>query len=128
MNSRLLTIAILVFGCQNLVAQQFKLRSLYVTRDSVFEVYSHGATEESENTGLYQALIDTPFRVHYFSETKNGLQNGIYFEFYIPSGMPKERGKYAENKKDGEWFYWDEKGDLTKKEYWDRGALIKTIK
>jgi len=128
MKNIILTIITGIIASQSLFGQQFKMRALYVTKDSVFEVYKHGATDEVGNDGLYQVVVDTPFVVHYFSERKNGVRNGLFFEFYIPSGMPKERGKYVDNEKDGEWFYWNEKGGLVKRESWQRGKLIKTPK
>lgn len=79
------------------------------------------------NKGLQFCIQDNIFRVFYFVEYDSSAMNGIYMDFYMPSNMPKVKGNYLHNEKDGEWFYWNEKGILTRKEIWKMGKLIKTI-
>lgn len=75
--------------------------------------------------GLRLTIIDNSFKIFYFDEYADNNLNGVHLEFYLPSNMPKEKGSYLNNEKDGEWFYWSRKGILLKKELWKKGKLIK---
>jgi antitoxin component YwqK of YwqJK toxin-antitoxin module len=76
--------------------------------------------------GLELRLYESPFQVGSITSKVNDNLNGFYLEFYPTTNMPKIRGNYIESDKDGEWFYWNEKGKLMKKEVWKKGKLIKT--
>lgn len=55
--------------------------------------------------------------------------SGSYFSFYPVSGMPRYKGQYTkEGEKYGTWYYWKETGELDKKEIWQDGKLMNTVK
>jgi antitoxin component YwqK of YwqJK toxin-antitoxin module len=59
----------------------------------------------------------------YLNDEKNGPFNTFY-----NSGQPMMSGAYVAGHMDGNWIYYDEKGKVTKKEYYSKGALVKNEK
>jgi len=59
----------------------------------------------------------------YEVDIKDGLKHGNYFEYH-PSGELKVKGKYKNDQKDGTWKYYNEDGDLVKRERWKKGELV----
>ena len=108
---------------------QVTMRDDLVTADTIQEINTIKKKFEISELivlkGLRMNIVDSPFRIFYFNEITNNKLNGIHFEFYIPSGMPKEKGAYLDNEKNGEWYYWNEKGQLVRREVWDKGKLLK---
>lgn len=108
---------------------QVTMRDVLVTADTIQEINTIKKKFEISELivlkGLRMNIVDSPFRIFYFNEITNNKLNGIHFEFYIPSGMPKEKGAYLDNEKNGEWYYWNEKGQLVRREVWDKGKLLK---
>lgn len=107
-------------------------RDIVITMDSTIEynnlVKGDNVKNEFQLTkGLRLSVIDNHFRVFYFDEYDKKRRNGVHMEFYIPSNMPKVKGMYVDDKKNGEWFYWSEKGVLQRKEVWKMGVRVKTI-
>ena len=108
---------------------QVTMRDVLVTADTIQEINTIKKKFEISELivlkGLRMNIVDSPFRIFYFNEITNNKLNGIHFEFYIPSGMPKEKGAYLDNEKNGEWYYWNEKGQLVRREVWDKVKLLK---
>jgi len=128
----LILLVILIYNTQGAFSQDFQMREIYVLKDSVYEINNlkkgFKISEAKINDGLHLVTVDLPYRVFYYNEVSNSVMNGVFFEAYIPSGMPKVKGNYLNNKKVGEWFYWSEKGRLLRKEVWKNGKLNQTIK
>jgi antitoxin component YwqK of YwqJK toxin-antitoxin module len=129
---------IIIFGiiCLNCIgsahAQETYSRDVIITTDTTREFNNTrkfgSITDTYIENGIEVRVFETPFQVaHILSKKKDNL-NGLYIEFYLPSNMPKVKGSYHENDKNGEWFYWNEKGVLIKKEIWRKGKLVKSIK
>ena len=57
----------------------------------------------------------------------NGERNGTA-KYYYPSGKLELSGHYDSSMRIGEWFYYDEDGKLIKKEIYEKGKLVKTVK
>ena len=53
---------------------------------------------------------------------KNGEKHGNYFEYH-PTGELKIKGRYRNDLMDGTWKYYNEEGDLIKKEKYRKGEL-----
>ncbi len=54
---------------------------------------------------------------------KNGQKHGNYFE-YFPTGELKIKGKFKDDLMTGTWKYYDEQGNLVKREKYRNGALV----
>lgn len=54
---------------------------------------------------------------------KDGLKHGFYYEYYL-SGELKVKGKYKKDVMVGTWKYYDEEGNLIKREKYKKGELI----
>lgn len=107
-------------------------RDIVVTMDTTIEYNNFQKGDNIKNEfvltrGLRLSLIDNQFRLFYFNEYNKAVLNGVHMEFYMPSNMPKVKGMYVDDKKNGEWFYWSEKGVLQRKEVWKMGVRVKTI-
>ena len=103
----------------------FHFRNILVTMDTAFE----DPTDHFRlDKGIKITLTDNAFRLFYFAEYKNQFLNGMSMEFYPQTNMPEARGKYLNNEKEGEWFYWAEDGSLIRKELWKYGKLVKSNK
>lgn len=92
------------------------------TRKNPFEI-----VDPYIDNGIAIRVYESPFQVGHIESHKKGILNGFYIEFYS-SGMPKRKGNYLNNDKNGEWFYWNEKGNLMYKELWKKGKMLKNIK
>jgi hypothetical protein len=83
---------------------QTSMREIIVTADTSFETNNLSRKfEVSENAGfngLRLTVVDNPFVIFYFSTIINQKLDGIHFSFYIPSGMPREKGSYKSNEKE----------------------------
>lgn len=109
-------------------AQEQNSRDVIVTTDTCIEINntrkSGTITDPYIENGLEIKVLETPFSIAYVRAKKKDNLNGLYIEFYLPSNMPKVKGNYLENNKNGEWYYWNEKGKLLKKEIWKKGKLL----
>lgn len=56
-------------------------------------------------------------------EYKNGKYNGKFFAYY-PSGIIKEKGFFENDEFEGDYFYYDKKNKIIKKEKYSNGHLI----
>ncbi len=56
---------------------------------------------------------------------KDGLRDGQVKTFF-DSGQVMMDGQYSQGDPSGTWFYYNEKGEMLKKEYYEKGKLIKT--
>lgn len=61
------------------------------------------------------------------SNYENGKLHGSYKEFY-ENGKISIEGHYWEGDKDSVWVYYDEQGNETKSELWERGLQVNTDK
>jgi len=118
-------ICILLIANINCIAQAH-FRTIIVKKDTVYEPGE--MIDVNIANGLSITIVDSPYTIFYTGALSNNMLNGICLACYIPSGMPKERGCYLNNKKNGKWFYWSENGSLLKQEIWVNGKLKKTIK
>jgi antitoxin component YwqK of YwqJK toxin-antitoxin module len=82
-------------------------------------------TDYNIANGLELTLLKEPLLITLIAEKKNKLLEGNYLDIYFPSGLPREKGRYKNNEKDSEWYYWNEEGKLIKRETWDKGKLVK---
>jgi antitoxin component YwqK of YwqJK toxin-antitoxin module len=51
--------------------------------------------------------------------------DGKFYEYY-KSGAISLEGYFKMGDRDGEWIFYNEKGEITKKQFWENGKLIKT--
>jgi antitoxin component YwqK of YwqJK toxin-antitoxin module len=56
---------------------------------------------------------------------KAGEKHGP-FKTYYNSGKPMIEGQYNLGHQDGTWTYFNDKGTVSKKEFYENGSLIKT--
>lgn len=110
-----------------------RMRDIVVQMDTTVEYNSPVKGSNSVdflqvNKGLRLLIVDNTFRLFYFNEYADSSLNGVHMEFYLPSNMPKVKGRYLNNQKDGEWFYWNKNGSLYKKEIWKKGRIFKRVK
>ncbi len=88
---------------------------IYIVCLVLFLVSSINAREGSqleERDGLmYEPNKEEPF-------------TGKYVTYY-ENGQKKSEGNFKEGKYDGLWTLWDENGNITKKETYSNGELIK---
>jgi hypothetical protein len=129
----ILIFSIICFNCIGSVyAQETHSRDVIITTDTTREFNNSRkfgmVTDAFIENGIEIHVFEPPFRIWHISAKKNDNLNGLYIEFYLPSNMPKVKGSYQENDKSGEWFYWNEKGTLIKKEIWRKGKLVKSLK
>ena len=54
---------------------------------------------------------------------KNGLKHGNFTEYY-ENGSVKTKGKYKEDKMQGTWSYFSDKGELITKRKFEEGKEI----
>ncbi len=99
--------------------------------------YKHGLwtttynTKRVKTTNWNNGLIIGKYRVYdtegkYLYETTFGTQgNGKYKDYYYLSGVLKEEGNYENGKKEGEWCYYDEKGNIKTTAHYENGTPIK---
>lgn len=107
------------------------LKDVIVKNDTTYEAnniqknatFSHPYID----TGMIIKAFQNPYRIALVSEKKDNISSGIYLSFYLVSNMPKIRGWYTKGEKDADWYYWDEQGNLLRKEIWEKGKLITTI-
>jgi len=115
----------------NLCYSQEYSREVVITVDTVVEINNTRKfgkiTDSYINEGFEIKVFETPFQVYHITSKKNNLLEGNYLEFYLPSNMPKVKGSFADNDKNGQWFYWAESGRLLKKEHWKKGKLLSTV-
>lgn len=106
-------------------AQEQYSRDIIVNPDTSFEINNTRKpgtiTDSYIKNGIEIKIVESPFYIAYARTKKGDSLNGLYIEFYLPSNMPKLKGSYQENEKNGEWYYWSEKGKLLKKEIWKKG-------
>lgn len=65
------------------------------------------------------------------SDTPTLIKHGIYTLYYKQDKPEDElkiqaEGKYVDDKKHGEWHYYNTKGIIIKTEKWDNGKLVST--
>ena len=99
--------------------------------------YKHGLWTTTCNakrvkiTNWNNGLIIGKYRVYdtegkYLYKTTFGTQgNGKYKDYYYLSGVLKEEGNYENGKKEGEWCYYDEKGNIKTTAHYENGTPIK---
>jgi antitoxin component YwqK of YwqJK toxin-antitoxin module len=113
-------------------SQEGSLKNVIIKYDTTYEKNNmHKGTDIGDvyvDKGLVLYVYDGPYLVQLIAEKKDNYNNGLYLSFYIPSNIPREKGIYVNGDKDGEWFYWNEKGILTMKKIWKKGKVLKTIK
>ncbi len=72
-------------------------------------------------------------RIVYFDESgqvrlvgtfRDGKEDGDYVAFY-ENGQKKEEGTYRDDKRDGASTYWNERGDIVRRELWRRGEQVR---
>lgn len=128
------TIALsILFSCcfHNAHSQDYS-RDVIITTDTVREFNNtrkFGTTTDSYiRDGIEIKIFETPFQIANITSKKMNNLNGMYMKFYLPSNMPKIKGNYEENEKHGKWYYWNEKGKLSRKETWKKGKLLEVQK
>jgi antitoxin component YwqK of YwqJK toxin-antitoxin module len=98
--------------------------------------YAQHITDET--TKIYYDEANTKLKESYaykevnvFSHTGDNsivdvrqVKHGPYF-FYYESGKLKISGSYKDDKKDKEWKYYDEQGNLIKTEVYKNGELVR---
>ena len=113
-------------------AQELYSRDVIVTIDTLREFNNTRKpgiiTDTYIENGIEIRIFESPFQVAHIATKKKDNLHGLYMEFYLPSNMPKVKGNYQNNNKDGEWYYWDKKGKLLRKEIWKKGKLLTTQK
>jgi antitoxin component YwqK of YwqJK toxin-antitoxin module len=71
--------------------------------------------------GLYYR--NTYAKGYYFYTYKNNKRNGPYEDFYYYNKI-KIKGHYVDDKKEGEFLYFDSIGDIVKKQKWENDVLL----
>ncbi|MET0393629.1 MAG: hypothetical protein ABW019_10835 [Chitinophagaceae bacterium] len=105
------------------------VREILIATDTTIEYYNSAKRYNKAEVldmanGLRITATGDGCRLLNFTKIENAELNGINMEFYLPSNMPKSKGTYFHDHKDGEWFYWRENGKLLRKETWKEGKLI----
>jgi len=110
-------------------AQDWSRKEIIILDDTTFDANSDPSriTHPRINRGMKVVVSSNPYRVTYIAEKKDNIVNGLWIYFYPKTNMPQEKGSYMDGEKNLEWYYWDAKGVLKKKELWSKGRLIKTI-
>lgn len=133
---RILTISFLFFMVLKANGQGDIIH--YTSRDTSFIIRENKYNGEG-NDGGNSGIVIEPFgylksgvRIIYDSTLKkmlfinffsNGELNGRHMTFHKNS-LPNECGNYLAGQKDGEWYYWSDKGKLIRLERWIKGSLI----
>ena len=124
-------------------------------KDSVWQFFSelNGtlASREMYQAGLINGTSNVFYPEGGLSELlnyKNGIKDGLWEQYYVDgklklrgtykagekqgpfkafynSALPMMEGQYKLGHKDGTWIFYNEKGALLKKEFYDKGKLIK---
>ena len=124
-------------------------------KDSIWQFFSEFDTAMVSQETYIAGLINGPSKVFFpeggLSELytyKNGIKDGLWeeyypggqlklhgtylagdktgrFQFFYDSGKPMVAGQYSKGHKDGTWTYYGEKGDVSKKEFYNLGKLVK---
>lgn len=130
MKKVLLTGISLLYSVCLLAQKDTILREIVIGRDTVFDKYKSSSIYE-EGTELRLIITKDSSvrntRLFNFYLWHNGSPDGTFMLFYF-SNMPKIKGSYKDGKEDGDWYYWSDAGKLTKREVWQKGKLLKTIK
>ncbi len=128
----LLCIISFTFFYSNIYAQEGGLKNVIIKYDTTYECNnmheSAAITDVYLDKGLMLYVYDGPYLISHILEKKNNIEDGISLAFYIPSNMPKEKGFFLAGEKDKVWYYWKINGELSKKEFWRRGKLLKVVK
>ena len=111
----------------NLVSQEHYKAGIMDGESRVF--YPEGALSELHY--FRQGLRDGPWE-QYYTDGKIKLR-GTYqagdkqgsFKTFYTSGLPMIVGQYISGHQTGTWIYYDEKGTVSKKEIYDKGALVR---
>jgi|SRR6478735_2195277 len=84
---------------------------------------------EASTFGAATAVAVMFFTYRNFSSPKNELlkQNTKLVEEFHANGITRERGKLIYGKKDGEWEYYNEKGELIREDIYSDGHLMRSI-
>ena len=115
--------------CSQEAIAQGGFKEVVIKRDSVYETnnFKKDGAEIKDlyiDKGLYLAVCDSPYLVTMIAEKKNNVNDGLFFLFYLTTNMPAEKGSYIKGAKNGEWYYWDEKGKLVRTEIWKNDKLV----
>ncbi|MEE0937564.1 MAG: toxin-antitoxin system YwqK family antitoxin [Bacteroidales bacterium] len=94
------------------------LETIWDTKGNVLEtiMYKNGKKEGENYNFLYQDGYQT-------FTYKNDKRNGEYKNYYADKKI-KIKGQFIQDKKDGEWLYYDQAGDVLRKQTWEANELI----
>lgn len=65
-------------------------------------------------------------KVRHYSDTALQVLNGAYYEYSF-NGALTLSGHYKDNKKEKEWYYYNDTGKVILEQKYERGMLVKTI-
>lgn len=65
-------------------------------------------------------------RVQNYSDSNLSILNGRYYQ-YAEDGSLEYSGQYKENRKEGDWFIYNDTGKVILQENYENGVLVKTI-
>lgn len=85
-----------------------------------------GQYERGKETGLWK-WFDKDSILYQTGVYKNGVATGPYLKYY-PNGQLKEKAVLVDGQYEGECIYFDEKGNITKTEFYKSGELQRTRK
>jgi periplasmic protein TonB len=72
---------------------------------------------------LYYNIYGPRIKMESFKDEKATIKNGNFF-YYHEKGFIDSSGKYADGELDGEWFYRNEEGKITRKKTFAKGILV----
>ena len=79
----------------------------------------------------YKKFSDKPFTGKSTGQeqgkVKDGKKDGEWL-YYFDNGQLKVKSNYKDGKPEGEWLWYNENGQLGHKEYFKEGKIIETIK
>ncbi len=79
-------------------------------------------------TGLFLTFWDSGFtKIRTQVPLIEGQMNGVY-KFFNEQGLLIELCTYKNSLEEGFYFYWNNKGELIRKEYFEKGVLKKKLK
>ena len=108
-----------------------EVRELTVYDDTVQDSRKAVMSVSEKRSGFRIFLLKNSGRLNYQTlelfRQLDGNRDGYSFSCY-PNGMPKSKGSYNNNKKEGRWYHWAQDGKLKWVEIYSIGRLIRRIR